>query len=89
MNNKHVSWPVNYAGQTMKNGVLWTQMDTQLLFCIKANKQLVKIGKYFLDFNFHSSRLAAKYCENWKTRNFPFYGIPYYNEKSERIYANP
>ena len=27
-------------------------MNTQLLFCKKVNKQLVKLGKYFTDFNF-------------------------------------
>ena len=55
----------------MENGVLRTQMNTQLLFCIKVNKQLVKLGKYFADFNFHGSQLTAKYRENWTTRKFP------------------
>ena len=55
----------------MENGVLWTQINTQLLLCIKVNKQLVKLGKYFADFNFRGSRLTAKYCENWTTRKFP------------------
>ena len=45
--------------------------NAQLLFCIKANKQLVKLGKYFADFNFRGSRLTAKYCENLTTRKFP------------------
>ena len=57
-------WRVNYAGQSMKNGVLGatieTQMNTQLLFCIQVNKQMVKLGKYFADFNFRGSRLTAK-----------------------------
>ena len=39
-------------------------MNTKLLFCIKANKQLVKLGKHFADFNFHGSRLTAKYLLN-------------------------
>ena len=38
---------------------------------IKVNKQLVKLGKYFTDFNFRGSRLTAKYRENWMTRKFP------------------
>ena len=46
-------------------------MNTQLLFCIKVNKQLVKLGKYFADFNFRGSQLTAKYRENWTTRKFP------------------
>ena len=36
-----------------------------------ANKQLIKLGKYFADFNFRGSRLTAKYRENWTTRKFP------------------
>ena len=59
MNITHVAWTVNYAGQSMKNGVLCavieTQMNTQLLLCINVNKQIVKHGKYFVDFNFPSS----------------------------------
>ena len=48
-----------------EKGVLWTQMNKQLLFCIKENKQLIKLGKYFMDFNFHGSGPTAKYRENW------------------------
>ena len=59
----------------MKNGVLGaaieTQMNTQLLFCIQVNKQMVKLGKYFADFNFRGSRLTAKIG---RRENFPFYG---------------
>ena len=48
----------------MKNGVLGaaieTQMNTQLLFGMQVNKQMVILGKYFADFNFSGSRLTAK-----------------------------
>ena len=48
----------------MKNGLLCavieTQMNTQLLFCIKVKKQMVKLGKYFMDFNYRSSLPTAK-----------------------------
>ena len=48
----------------MKNvllcAVIEHQMNTQLLFCIKVKKQMVKLGKYFTDFNFHSSLLTTK-----------------------------
>ena len=64
MNSIHVTWHVNYAGQSMKKGVLGaaieTQMNTQLLFFIEVNKQMVKLGKYFADFNFRSSRPTVK-----------------------------
>ena len=43
-----------------------TQINTKLLFCIKVNKQMVKLGKYFVDYNFRGSRLIGKYRENWK-----------------------
>ena len=60
----HVAWYDNYAGQSMKNGVVGaaieTQMNTQLLLCIQVNKQMVKLGKYFADFNFRDSRLTSK-----------------------------
>ena len=46
-------------------------MNTQLLVCIKAYNQLVKLGKYFANFNFRGSRLTAKYRENWTTLKFP------------------
>ena len=46
-------------------------MNTQLLFCIKENKQLIKLGKYFADFNFRGWGLTAKYPEYWMTREFP------------------
>ena len=52
-----------------------TQINTQLLFCIKVNKQMVKLGKYFADFNFRSSRLSAKYSKNWRTQKFPILHI--------------
>ena len=35
--------------------------EYKILFCIKVNKQLVKLGKYFADFNFCGLRLTAKY----------------------------
>ena len=37
-----------------------TLMNTQLLFYIPVHKQMVKLGKYFEDFNFRSFRLTAK-----------------------------
>ena len=46
-------------------------MNTQLLFCKKVNKELVNLGKYFVDFNFRGSGLTGKYRENWTTRKFP------------------
>ena len=46
-------------------------MNTHILFCIKVSKQLVKLGKYFADFNFRRSRLTGKCHENWTTRKFP------------------
>ena len=46
-------------------------MNTQLLLCIKGNKQLVKFWKYFTDFNFCGLQLTAKYCGNWTTWKFP------------------
>ena len=46
-------------------------MNTQLLFSIMVNKQLVKPGKYLADFNYRGSRLTAKYREIWTTRVFP------------------
>ena len=74
-NSVHVTWPVNYAGQSMRNRVLCAvieaQMNTQLLFSINVNKQMVKLGKYFADFNFCGTRLTAKYLQNWTTRKFP------------------
>ena len=51
----HVAWHENYAGQSTE-----TQMNTQLLFGIQVNKQMVKLGKYFADFNFRGSRLTTK-----------------------------
>ena len=36
-----------------------------------ANKQLIKLGKFFADFNFRGSWLTAKYRENWTTWKFP------------------
>ena len=49
-------------------------MNTQLLICIKANKQLVKLVKYFTDFKFRGSRLLKKYPENWMMRKFCILG---------------
>ena len=61
----------------MKNNVFCavteTQTHTPLLFCKKVNKQMVKLGKYFVDFNFRGSRLSVKYRENWMTQKFLFY----------------
>ena len=74
MNIIHEVWTVNYPVQSMKNGVLCavieTQMNTQLLLCINVNKQMLKHGKYFADFNFCGSRLTAKYRESWTTLKF-------------------
>ena len=36
----------------------------------RLNKKLVKLEKYFADFNFRGSQLTAKYRENWTTRKF-------------------
>ena len=54
-----------------EKGLFLTLINTHLWFCIKANKQWVKFGKFFEYFNFHGSRLATKYRENWTTRKFP------------------
>ena len=61
----------------MKNDVLCavieTQIDTQLLFCIKVNKQMVKYKKYFAGLYFRSLQQTWKflYSENWMTQKFP------------------
>ena len=49
-------------------------MNTQLLFCIKANKQSVKLGKYFADFNFHGS---PRKLDNAKSFHFTVYSGAY------------
>ena len=59
----------------MKNGVLGaaieTQMNTQLLFCIHVNAQMVKLGIYFADFNFRGSRLnIRRKLDNAKISHF-------------------
>ena len=46
-------------------------MNTQV-FSIKVCKQMVKLGKYFADFNFRGTRLTTKIG---RCGNFPFYGI--------------
>ena len=48
-------------------------MNTQLLFCKKVNKQMVKLRKYFADFNFCGSGLTVKYSKSWTMQNLPFY----------------
>ena len=58
-------------------------MNTQLFFFIKVNKQLVKLGKYFADFNFRGLQLTAKYRENWTTQKFPI--LRYNLEEMENI----
>ena len=74
MNSKHTSCPVNYACQTMKNNVLWTQMNTQLMFYIKPNKQLVKLGKYYQISIFAVHNLPRNTAKIEPCENFPFYG---------------
>ena len=53
------------------------------------NEQLVKLGKYFADFNFRGSRLTAKYRENWTTRKFPIlrYNIIFEEKSFKRIHT--
>ena len=52
-------------------------MNTQLFFCIKVNKQLVKLGKYFAGFNFADHDLPRNNANIGRRENFPFYGMSY------------
>ena len=47
--------------------MFYVQMITQLLLCINVNKQMVKLGKYFTDFNFRGSRLKLLYFRRGHT----------------------
>ena len=37
-----------------------TQMNTQILFSIKVNKQIDQLGKYFVDFNLTYNEIPQK-----------------------------
>ena len=59
INSIHVAWNINYAGQSMKNGD-WNTNEYTITVLYTGNKQMVKLWKYFADFNFRGSWLTAK-----------------------------
>ena len=77
----HVQWTIYMLIDPLTGLVsLWktvffVQMNTQLLLCISVNKQMVKLGKYFSDFNFRRPRLTPNTGKTGWRENFPFYGI--------------
>ena len=63
-------------------------MNTNEYTIIVLFKQLVKLGKYFADFNFHGSQQTPKYREKLDDANIFHFTVPYFCRKLGKMSQN-